>query len=370
MMRYLKILATGLFLSLPWIGAHAQQVNPYCLVSAGPPLQWAPCSSTNPLQISGSFSATTTGFPTTQSTGTPISVTTGGVTGTLPTGTVVVASNVGATNGAYCKLGASATTSDQLIPPNSWFAFTVGAATQLTCITSTSTTTVNMVGGSGLPTGSGGGGGGSSSNASVSATGSAVPASGTYVGLNSGGNLLGWPGTANGGLVDWNTSSQAHANSIAPIPVIAGTLPSTQTPVATGSTTKSQSDLNGNLYVNPISGYPAGAVPITASATGTTGATTATLAASASLKTYICSYSIRANATAATTVQNTITGVVTGTLTHQMWVAPLASGIGVDEQIFSPCVPSSAINTGIAVVSGAPGTGGLVSSTATGYQAP
>lgn len=214
MMRYLKILTTGLFLALPWIGAaSAQQVNPYCLVSAGPPLQWAPCSATNPLQISGSFSATTTGFPgTTQTTGTPISVTTGGVTGTLPTGTVVVASNVGATNNAFCKLGASATTSDQLIPPNSWFAFTVGSNTQLTCITSTSTTTVNMVGGAGLPTGSGGGGGGSSSNASVSATGATVPASGTYVGLNSGGNLLGWPGTVNGGLIDWNTSSQAHTD--------------------------------------------------------------------------------------------------------------------------------------------------------------
>jgi hypothetical protein len=112
-----------------------------------------------PLPVTGSFSATTTGFAP-ASTGTPISVTTGGVTGTLPAGAVVIASNVGATNNAYCKLGASATTSDQLISPNSWFAFTVGVATQLTCITSTSTTTVNMVGGSGLPTGAGGGGGG------------------------------------------------------------------------------------------------------------------------------------------------------------------------------------------------------------------
>jgi hypothetical protein len=119
-------------------------------------------TSGNPVNVTGSFSSTTTGFPTTQTTGTPISVTTGGVTGTLPSGTVVVAANVGTTNIAYCKLGASATTSDQAIAPNGgWFAFTVGASTQLTCITSTSTTTVNMVGGSGLPTGTGGGGGGS-----------------------------------------------------------------------------------------------------------------------------------------------------------------------------------------------------------------
>jgi hypothetical protein len=125
-------------------------------------------SSSNPLPISGSFSATLSGFPgSTQTTGTPIAVTTGGVTGTLPAGTVVVASNVGATNNAFCKLGASATVNDQLIAPNSWFGFTVGSNTQLTCITSTSTTTINMVGGAGLPTGAGGGGGGGGSGGTV-----------------------------------------------------------------------------------------------------------------------------------------------------------------------------------------------------------
>jgi hypothetical protein len=120
--------------------------------------------------------------------------------------------------------------------------------------------------------------------------------------------------------------------------------------------------------VRLTSQYPSGATPITASATGTTAATTATLAGTGGKTTYICSYSIRANATAATTVTNTVTGVITGTMSHIMWVAPAASGLGVDEQIFSPCVPASATNTAIAVVSGAPGTGGLVSSTATGYQ--
>ena len=122
--------------------------------------------------VNAAVSASITGFPgTTQTTGTPISVTTGGVTGTLPSGAVVVATNAGATNNAYCKLGASATTSDQLIAPNSWFAFTVGSNTQLTCITSTSTTTVNMVGGSGLPTGAGGGGGSSGGGAVTIADG-------------------------------------------------------------------------------------------------------------------------------------------------------------------------------------------------------
>lgn len=120
--------------------------------------------------------------------------------------------------------------------------------------------------------------------------------------------------------------------------------------------------------VGQISQYPTGAVPITISATGTTGATTATLAASALVKTYICGFSIRANATAAATANSTVTGTVTGTLNFTQWTAPLASGIGLTEQIFTPCIPSSAINTGIAVISAAPGSGGVVSVTAWGYQ--
>jgi len=120
----------------------------------------------------------------------------------------------------------------------------------------------------------------------------------------------------------------------------------------------------------PVAGvpYPTGSTPITASATGTTAATTATLAASASLHTYICGFSIRANATAAATANSTVTGTVTGTLNFTQWTAPLASGIGLTEEIFSPCIISSATNTGIAVISAAPGSGGVVSVTAWGYQ--
>ncbi len=135
-----------------------------------------PVSTTNPLPVTASVTASISGFAP-ASVGTPISVTTGGVTGSLPAGTVVVASNVGTTNTAYCALGASSTTAWQPIPPGGWFAYTVGAATQLTCITSTSTTTVNMVGGSGLPTGSGGGGGGSGGAVTIASGG---VASGAY----------------------------------------------------------------------------------------------------------------------------------------------------------------------------------------------
>ena len=128
-----------------------------------------------------------------------------------------------------------------------------------------------------------------------------------------------------------------------------------------------QLDAKGGLLLGGA-GYPAGATPITASATGTTVATSATLAGTSGKTTYICGYSIRANATAATTVTNTITGVITATLSSIMWVAPLASGLGVDEQIFSPCIPASGTNQAIVVVSGAPGSGGTVSSKGWGYQ--
>lgn len=116
--------------------------------------------------------------------------------------------------------------------------------------------------------------------------------------------------------------------------------------------------------------YPVGATAITAAATGSTGATTATLSSSSSLHTYICGFSIRANATAAATSLSSVTGVVTGTMSFLQWTAPNTSGIGVTEMVFSPCIVSSASNQAIAVVSAAPGTGGLVSVAAWGYTGP
>lgn len=120
---------------------------------------FVPFNATNPMPISGSFSATLSGFrPTVY--GTPISATVGGATGTLPAGVQVVATNVGTTNGAYCSLGASTSTSAQYIAPNGgWFGFAISGDTQLTCQGVGGTTTINTAGGSGLPTGTGGGGG-------------------------------------------------------------------------------------------------------------------------------------------------------------------------------------------------------------------
>lgn len=109
-----------------------------------------------------------------------------------------VVSNIG-NNPMYCNvLGLTAAPADQLIPQASWFSFPVPSTSSvLHCIASGSSTTANQLGNSSPPTGAGGGGsgGGGGSNASVGTTGTGVPGSATYVGVNNGGNLTGWDGT-------------------------------------------------------------------------------------------------------------------------------------------------------------------------------
>ena len=129
-MKYFKGLALALLLfnGVACAQTPAQQVAP-CVTNPpttnNPMGGCTPVTTLAPFPITGSFSV---GSFVPGATGTPISVTTGGVSGTLPAGTTVVATNVGATNGAYCALGASATTSSQYIAPNGgWFAFGVGA---------------------------------------------------------------------------------------------------------------------------------------------------------------------------------------------------------------------------------------------------
>jgi hypothetical protein len=101
------------------------------------------------------------------STGTPLTATTGGVTGALPSGAVILALNKSTTIVAYCKLGAAATVNDIAIQPGSYFSFQRGTATQITCMTSSSTAAISLVGGDNAPMGGGGGGGGGSGGGAV-----------------------------------------------------------------------------------------------------------------------------------------------------------------------------------------------------------
>lgn len=114
--------------------------------------------------------------------------------------------------------------------------------------------------------------------------------------------------------------------------------------------------------------YPVGAVAYTATATGTTAATTATLAGATGVTTYLCGFSIRANATAALTGNATVTGLTPATMNFTQWVAPNASGLGITEMIFQPCLNASATNTSIAVVSVGALTGGVTSVSAWGFK--
>ena len=132
-----------------------------------------PVTDASPLPVSAT--ASIAGFNQ-ETVLTPFTATTSGVTsGSFTAGKVIVVTNAGTTNMAYCRLGASATTSGQPIAPNGgWFAFTTVAETQVTCATSTSTTTINVGVGTGLPTGTGGGGGSGGGGAVTVADGADV----------------------------------------------------------------------------------------------------------------------------------------------------------------------------------------------------
>jgi hypothetical protein len=112
---------------------------------------------------------------------------------------------------------------------------------------------------------------------------------------------------------------------------------------------------------------PVGATPVQATATGTTAATAATLPAAVGKITYICGFSIRANATAAATGEATVAGPAT-TMDFLQFTAPAASGIGLVEPGLGSCVPDAAANTAIVVTSAATGAGGVVSVSAWGFQ--
>ncbi len=117
----------------------------------------------NPGSVTGTFSATFSGFQPTPSYNSE-SVTTTSAAYALPTGTVVIFYNTGST-AITVKLGSSsisvAANQGDVIQPDSWMAFTVGTATYFAVVGNGGTSSVVASGGAGLPTGAGGGGSGS-----------------------------------------------------------------------------------------------------------------------------------------------------------------------------------------------------------------
>lgn len=129
---------------------------------------------------------------------------------------------------------------------------------------------------------------------------------------------------------------------------------------------------SGVWTVGQTSDYPSGATPITADSGNQANATaTATLAANAAQRTWITGFLITSSgATGASVVAGTITGVVGGTL-HFTYVA-VAGATLADNTLaytFGKPIPSSAINTAIAVSIPALGAGNTNTTVnAFGYQ--
>jgi len=131
----------------------------------------------------------------------------------------------------------------------------------------------------------------------------------------------------------------------------------------TGAAVPAGTNLIGNVGALP----PAGSTSTNGSNTGTTAATSTTLAADAAKTEYVCWISIRANATAAATGNATLSDG-TKTFNFTQWTAPTASGLGVTEEVFNPCIPATAVNTAWTLTSAAPGTGGVVSVSIGGFK--
>lgn len=200
-----------------------------------------------------------------------------------------------------------------------------------------------------------------------------------YVTLTDGaGNLSPASGGGGGGLVtigDGITSPVAvKPASTSPLAtdnsLVMTISPNSPGLVTLGQTTKSLSvpmtiaSDQGNIFISP---YPSNATPITGSTIGTTAATVATLAGAASKTTYICGFTITADATAALAGAATVAGTISGSLNYIQSVGAATSAQQLT-QSFIPPIPASATNTAITVTSAAAGTGGNTAVTAWGYQ--
>jgi len=256
-------------------------------------------TSANPGKISGSFSASLSGFqPTPSYASLSVSGTSGRVA--LPGGTVVVVYNTGA-NAAYVTIGGAsvtATTSDDFVPAGGWMAFAVGSGTYLAGIETAGATTLNISGGSGLPTGAccAANGGSGGSNASVGSIGSVVPASATLGGMSVGGTMTALPGTSNGLKIDGSAVTQPVSAAGLPLPTGAATAANqTSWQGTTGNSVPANAAYIGAVSGGNLTGLiqASASVPINISAA----TTTQLVAASGSTKIYVTSYGVIAAGT-------------------------------------------------------------------------
>ena len=118
-----------------------------------------------------------------------------------------------------------------------------------------------------------------------------------------------------------------------------------------------------NLFIAP---YPLNAVPVQASGTGTTAAINLSLPGASGKTTYLCGFSYWTSATAATFGTLTVTNIQT-TMSFEQPVGAIPAVLELSKT-FSPCIPASAANTAVNINGVAPGTGGVGTAAAWGYQ--
>lgn len=116
----------------------------------------------------------------------------------------------------------------------------------------------------------------------------------------------------------------------------------------------------------PNSPYPVGSFPITAIATGTTGAVVGTLAAFPGRTTYICGVDVSAIGGTAAVGPIVIAGLTGGSFTYQA-SSTAAGGLPLT-RTYTPCIPAATLNTAITITTTADGTATAVDVNAWGFQ--
>jgi hypothetical protein len=116
----------------------------------------------------------------------------------------------------------------------------------------------------------------------------------------------------------------------------------------------------------PPAGYPESATPIVAAAAGTTGAVTATLAAAVGKTTYLCGFDVSVIGGTAAVGPITV-GLLPGSKSFIYQMSSTAAGLTLS-RTFTPCVPGSAPDVAITIVTTADGSASAVDVNAWGYQ--
>lgn len=119
-------------------------------------------------------------------------------------------------------------------------------------------------------------------------------------------------------------------------------------------------------------GYPSGAIPVTNSAQGTTGAAVVTLPAATSRWTFLSGFEVtEVNPTAAVNITVTVANTIGGSMVYTIPTLAAAATTPNPPPLvveFNQPIPATAPNVTITVTASAAGAGGVVNVVAHGYQ--